>query len=201
MLAWLSTSSSTFLRTLLRPRCSSAFLAANGAATSRCAATPRDVGSILMPLDRGQRFERFTLHPKFKAYEGWTEEEVAEDLSSLPEQRRIAADRRLRSETDLEANIADITHVARKELAGAAAAPKQYRADKAARGDERRQARQEEAWTKKVLVSTPEPATGLPVAEAVQPAGPSDAKLAQPSHMDVLRAARSAGRRGTGGQP
>jgi putative transposase len=163
---------------------------------------PRDVGMILMPLDRGARFEQFKLHPKFQAYDGWTQEEVADDLSNQPEQRRIAADRRLRSETMLEAHVADITQAARQELEGTAATKKQARADRSARSDERRQTREDEAWTRRgestAAAAVPQASAGVPRASAGQTDEKHAAKAAKPNYTDTLLAARAAGRRAPG---
>jgi putative transposase len=149
---------------------------------------PRDVGKILMPIEKGEAFEEFVLHERHRsAYSGWTQEEVAHDLSLAAENKRFADDRRLRSGSKLEAQVAAITASARNEYADIPALKKTVKVDRAERQAEKREISRQEAWTSTITSYQVRDVAPVQAEYTQRPA----TLVTRPDHLNELRAARA----------
>ena len=159
---------------------------------------PRDVSTILLPLDRGARFEMCHLTPRDRKYEGWTLDEVRDARAREREGTRLAAPDRNRAASEHQARMADLNRRAMAETDGVALTPKSASGIREERRAVNRVFRAEGAWTKR---TAPEeaPVPAPPPPTAVEPGPPAAPQAvpgpSQPTRMDMLRAAREAERR------
>jgi hypothetical protein len=155
---------------------------------------PRDVSTILLPLDRGTKFQPFTLTPKCERYRGWTLDEVKDHRAMVGTATRTCDDNRPRSAARTQAAVAEHEQRARAAVAGIPVAKTRKLGDREARADEVRELRREGAWTQDDFIPSERgPAQTAP--EEVPPrAEDVPSAPTQPNHISMIRARRAAAR-------
>ena len=165
---------------------------------------PRDMATVLLPVDRGAKFETFYLTPADKDFAGWTQDEVRDFRAAAREGRRLAADDMHVAMSDHQANQADLTRRVMAEAAGVRLTPASAVGIGAARAEEVRDIRRDGAWTTasppetRPLLPPPSPAPSAPPTAAGEHAPPPEKAASvqaegagPPSRMDRLMARRA----------
>ena len=167
---------------------------------------PRDVSSILLPVDGGARFETFHLTPADEDFNGWTRDEVADFRAAKREGRRLAADDQHAAMSEHQANQADLERRVEAETDGVRLTPASAAGIRNNRAEELRDIRREDAWTgvdpMPARPSAPS-APPTPVVPAGSDPGPEYPAPAAgpPSRMDRLIARRAEALKKTGETP
>ena len=135
---------------------------------------PRDISSILLPVDKGARFEAFHLTPADREHAGLTLDEFRDNRAIKRVGTRLGADDRHQSEARHQADMADLNRRVAQDAKGVRLTPASAKGIRAERAQENREARREGAWTPMPAPSprnTPD-ADKMPVtvAEPAQPA-------------------------------
>lgn len=160
---------------------------------------PRDVSSILLPVDGGERFETFHLTPADEDFHGWTRDEVADFRAAKREGRRLAADDQHSAMSEHQANQADLERRVEAETDGVRLTPASAAGIRNNRAEENRELKREGAWTGVAPVratpSAPPAQRTVPTAVAPSPATAMPKAPAPtaglPSRMDRLIARRA----------
>ena len=160
---------------------------------------PRDVSSILLPVDGGARFETFHLTPADVDFNGWTQDEVTDFRASKREGRRLAADDQHAAMSEHQANQADLERRVEAETDGVRLTAASAAGIRNNRAEEVRDIRREESWTGVAPVraqpSAPPAQRTVPPAAASSPATAMPEAPAPtaglPSRMDRLIARRA----------
>jgi putative transposase len=157
---------------------------------------PRDMASILLPVNRGASFEVFRLTPADREFDGWTQDEVRDQRAAAREGRRLAVSDQFLAKSKHAANQADLLRRVLAETDGIPLTPKSAIGMRDARAAERRDIQREGAWTSvapppemPVMIEGPEPAIKHPEAP---PDVPAPDATGQTDRMKRLLAAREA---------
>ena len=161
---------------------------------------PRDMASILLPVDRGAKFEAFHLTPADRSFAGWTLDEFKDWRAMKREGRRLAADDNHLADAIHEANKADLERRVSAEAQGVRLTPASARGIRNERAEENREVRREQAWTSLPAPMPLEPpprdddVTTSPVTVAPAPVAAREEPVKQ-TRMQLLAAAAEAARK------